>query len=155
MINKPPQFKKKDDKDILNRVIGAATEEMEKVGDSISTQITGDANIDQPNPIAEAMQQKTEEEDIGKQNKIDTQKKFIRTREDLDAELRKLKKEREEQNKTWGDEVERQFKIVDPGEGMGEAPVIPLTTKPKRGFIRGKPGTAKGETGPEVRKSKQ
>lgn len=155
MLPKPLPPKKKFDRDIVNRVIGTATEEVEKIGDSITTQVTGDVSGDQPNPIAEAMQQKTEGEEIEKQNELTKQKKFIRTRDELDAELRELQKKREEQEKVWKEEVERQFKIVDPGEDMQEKPVIPLTTKPKRGQMQGKPGTAKAESGMEVRKSKQ
>lgn len=155
MLSNPLPSKKKDDRDLINRVIGSASEEVEKIGDSITTQVTGDTSSDQPNPIAEAMQQKTDEQDLEKQNELTKQKKFIRTREELDAELQELKKKRVEQEKAWKEEVERQFKIVDPGEDMQEKPVIPLTSKPKRGQVQGKPGTAKAESGMEVRKSKQ
>lgn len=155
MLTKPLPSKKKDDRDFINRVIGIASEEAEKVGDSITTQITGDASPDQPNPIAEAMQQKTEEEDLEKQNEITKQKKFIRTREELDNDLKMIQNKNEEQRKAWNEEVDRQFKIVDPGEDMQEKPMIPLTSKPKRGQMKGKPGTAKAESGMEVRKSKQ
>ncbi len=156
MLSKPLTQKRKVNKDIVGLVINAASEEVEKVGDSVVTQVAGEsASSDQQNPISEAMQQKTEEEETGKQNKINEQKRFLRTREDLDVELRELKKKREEQEKTWSEEAERQFKIIDPGENMVEKPAIPLTSKPKRGQMPGRPGTAKGETGPEVRKSKQ
>lgn len=155
MLSKPLLTKKKEDKDIVNRIIGTASEEVENIGDSITTQVAGDVSGDQPSPITEAMQQKTDEQDLEKQNELTKQKKFIKTREELDAELQELKKKRAEQEKAWKEDVERQLKIIDPGEDMQEKQVIPLTSKPKRGQMQGKPGTAKGETGMEVRKSKQ
>lgn len=156
MFTKPPP-KKKDDGDVIRKVIGGITEESEKFVDSAVSQVTGRGTdkTDQPNPIAEAMQQKTEADEIEKQNKLNKQRKFIRTREELDNELQKLKQQELEREKQRMEETERRFKIVDPGGGMEEKPVIPLTTKPKRGQMPGRPGTAKGESGPEVRRSKQ
>lgn len=101
------------------------------------------------------MQQRTEEEEIEKQNILGKQRRFIKTREELDTELQEIRRKHQEQEKAWVEDVDRQFKIVDPGQDMEEKPVIPLTSKPKRGQMSGKPGTAKSETGPEVRKSKQ
>lgn len=152
MLSKPPQTKTK--KDIIGKISDVVSEETEKVGQSITAQIFGDST-ESPNPITEAMQQKTENEEIEKQNAINKQRKFIQTREELDRQLHEIKKHDEEKKKTWSEDVERQFKIVEPGEGMGEKPAIVLTSKPRRGMMRGKPGTAKGETGPEVRKSQQ
>jgi len=145
----------KKDQDIVNRVVGSAFEEVEKFGESAAAQISANVDSSQPDPIAEAMQQKTESEEIEKQNKIDRQRKFIQTQEQLNEELKKVQTEDQEKRRVWNEEVERQFKIVGPGESLEEKPVIPLTSKPKMGQMRGRPGTAKGETGPEIRKSKQ
>ncbi len=156
MFNQKPPTKKKDDTGFISRVIGAVTEETEKLFDSLVGQVTGDstANADQSNPIAEAMQQKTEVEGIEKQNKINRVRKHIRTQEALDNELKMIRQKAMEAEKARAEETERQFKVIDPGESMEEKP-LPLTSKPKRGMMQGKPGTSKGETGPEVRKSKQ
>lgn len=151
MLNNASKIKTK--KDIIGKMADAVSEETEKVGESITAQIFGD-NSEQPNPITEAMQQKTEGE-AEKQNDVNIKRKFIRTREELDRQLQEIQKRDEEKKKTWSEDVERQFKIVDPGEGMESKPAIVMTSKPKRGMMRGKPGTAKGETGPEVRKSQQ
>jgi hypothetical protein len=151
MLNNASKTKSK--KDMVGKMADTVSEETEKIGESISTQIFGN-NTEQSNPIAEAMQQKTEEE-TEKQNTVNIKRKFIQTREELDRQLHEIQKRDEEQKKTWSEEVDRQFKITNPGEGMEEKPAIPLSSKPKRGMMRGKPGTAKGETGPEVRKSQQ
>jgi len=147
-------FSSKMNKDFIGRIVGAVSEETEKVGESITRQVLGDES-EQPSPIAQAMQQKTEEGEIQKRNTVTKQRKFIQTREELNRQLEEIKKHNSEKIKNWSEEVDRQFKIVDPGQGMEEKPSIPLTSKPKRGMMKGKPGTAKGETGPEVRKSQQ
>lgn len=153
MLPKPPPKKNKDG-NIIDRVIGTASEEVEKVGQSIGSQVTGEVASEEPNPIVEAMKLSSDD-DPELQNKLNKQKKFIRTREELDKELEEVRRKRQEQEKAWSESVDQQFKIVDPGGNMQEEPAIPLTSKPKRGQMPGKPGTAKGETGMEVRKSKQ
>jgi hypothetical protein len=80
---------------------------------------------------------------------------FIERREELENELKMLRKKAEDQEKEWNEEVANRMNISEPGKIMNEKTFIPLTTKPKRGQMPGKPGTARGETGPEVRKSKQ
>lgn len=154
MINKQQPSKKRNDGDITSKVIGGLSEETEKFTESVVGQISGSAETQEEDPIKQAMQQKTEEEEMEKQNKLDKQKKFIRTRQELDDELKQLQQKAAELEKARNEEIERQFKIVDPGESMEEKPVV-LTSKPKRGQMPGRPGTAKGETGMEVRKSKQ
>ena len=154
MLNKTNLQKKNKDGNIIDRVIGTASEEVEKVGQSIGSQVTGEAASEQPNPIVEAMQQSSDD-DNEKQNELMKKKKFIRTREEMDRELEEIRRKRLEQEKAWSEGVDQQFKIVDPGENMQAEPAIPLSSKPKRGQMPGKTGTAKGETGMEVRKSKQ
>lgn len=156
MFTKPGNQKSRNDRDFVSRTIGQISEETEKFADSISTQITGnvEGSSDQPNPITEAMQQKTDIPDADKQ-KLSNQKRFIRTREELNNELEMLKRKAMEDEKARLEDTDRQFKIVSPGEDMSEKPALPMTSKPKRGQTPGKPGTSKGETGAEVRKSKQ
>lgn len=157
MFSKSLQQKKKNSGGVIGTIVDVTSEEVEKFGQSITSQVTGDNNssADQPDPIVEAMQQKTEEEEIEKHNKLDKLRKHIRTQEELNNELKMLQQKAMEAEKARIQETERQFKIIDPGEGMEQKQAIPLTSKPKRGQMPGKPGTSKGETGPEVRKSKQ
>lgn len=156
MFSKPLRHKKKNNSGLIGTIGDVTSEEVEKFGQSIASQITGSSeSSDQPNPIAEAMQQKTEGDEIEKQNKLNKQRKFIRTRDELDNELMKLKQQEIEKEKARIEETERQFKIIEPGDNIQQKPVIRMSSKPKRGHMQGKPGTSKGETGPEVRKSKQ
>ena len=155
MMNSRGIQKNNKDIDIANRIAQAASEEIEKIGQSIGTQITGEIPTDQKNPIVEAMEQKTEEVDDEKQTDIKKMQNFIERREELENELKVVKKKAENQEKEWNEGVKDQFNIVEPGSSMEAKTSIPMTSKPKRGQMPGSPGTARGETGPEVRKSKQ
>ena len=155
MDTKRPLVKKKE-KDYLDRVFNAATEEVEKFGQSIASQFTETTQEkDLQNPISEAMQQKTEDQEKVKTGDLNVQKKFVRTREELDNELKKIRDSEQEKLNTWSKNVNENLKIVNPGENIKNELVIPLTTKPKRGMMPGMPGTAKGGSGMEVVKSKQ
>src|SRR3972149_7487178 len=142
MSNRPNLVNKKKDNDIIFRIANTASEEVEKFGTSVTSQIAGESAVDQPNPIAEAMQQKTEEEEIEKQNLKNKQRKFIQTQEELNEKLKMLQREDEEKKKAWAENVDRQFNIVSPGQSMDEKPALPLSSKPKRGQMPGKPGSA-------------
>ncbi len=155
MINKSALQKKRKDFDVPTRMIGSFTDEMEGVAESIKDQITGDKPPDQPDPIAESMRQGLEDEEAKKDNKPSSERKFIKTREELESELRKMQSVSQQKLKDWKEGVDEQLKIVDPGEHLKKDDVIPLTTKPKRGMMPGMPGTAKGGSGMEVVKSKQ
>jgi len=154
MINRGLTQKKKD-VDLANRIAQAASEEIDKIGESIGTQITGELSTDQKDPIVEAMEQKTEDKGEEKQDNIKKMRNFIERRAELENELKMAGKKAEDKKKEWNENIKHQLNIVEPGSIMNEKTPIPLTTKPKRGQMPGTPGTARGETGPEVRKSKQ
>jgi hypothetical protein len=104
-------------------------------------------------PITEAMQQLSQpaltDED---KNKLRVQ--FIERTKKLEEDVERYSKLRNEKKKETSEGNTLDSKIVKPGEPMFKPLNIP-TSKPSRGRMPGMPGTAKGEAGPEVRKSKQ
>ena len=155
MMNSGGIQKKNKDIDLANRIAQAASEEIDKIGESIGTQVMGETVNESKSPIVEAMEQKTEDMDEEKQADIKKMRNFIERREELENELKVVRKKAEDQEKEWNENINHQLNIVEPGKIINERTPIPLTTKPKRGQMPGMPGTARGETGPEVRKSKQ
>jgi hypothetical protein len=72
----------------------------------------------------------------------------------LEEEVERYRNLRKEKEKVINEANTTGSNIVKPGEPMFKPLDIP-TSKPSRGRMPGMPGTAKGEAGPEVRKSKQ
>ena len=155
-------MKKNKSNDLINRSIGSVSEEVENFGRSIRSQLVGDGK-EEESPIVEAVQQKIADEngytgnenELNKKAGLSERRKYIKTREEMDEELKKLKIESEEKLKNWRSSVEEKINIIHPGEKMQKEDSIPLTTKPKRGMVPGMPGTAKGGSGMEVLKRKQ
>jgi hypothetical protein len=103
-------------------------------------------------PIAEAMQQTTNSI-LTEEDKDKIQAQFMDRTRNLEEEMKKYRKIREEKEKTMNQE-NSSSNIVGPGEPMFKPLEVPIS-KHSRGKLPGMPGTARGETGPEVRKSKQ
>jgi hypothetical protein len=108
--------KRRKDEDMTNRIIGVASEEVENVADSIVTQVAGNASAPE-GPITEVMQQKPDVEKEG-ENEDAKRRKFIRTREELDDDLKKQILENQKKLEDWKSGVEEGFKIVNPGEKL-------------------------------------
>jgi hypothetical protein len=137
-----------------------AKEEVEEIAQHTSKQIiggednvhTGVPKQEEPSPVTEAMQQTTQPA-LSEDEKKKLNLQFIDRTKKLEEEIEKYRKQRNEENRQrWSGS--QSSRPVGPGEPMYKPLEIPKS-KPARGKMPGAPGTAKGETGPEVRKSKQ
>lgn len=150
---------KKKAEDLPTRIIGSFTDELDNIAVSIQEQITGSGTENRENPIVEAMQETSEElkdDKNVKEVKANQAKRFyIRSKAQLEEDLKKIQREDQERLSSWREDIDRQMKIVEPGEEFHGKNVIPLTSKPKRGKMPGMPGTSKSGNGMEVVKSKQ
>jgi hypothetical protein len=147
--------------DVLKSTRGRAKEEVEEMAQHVQKQITGGEGEDRltkdasqtTSTIAEAMQQSSQPPlSDEEKKKINTQ--FIDRTKKLEEELESYRKKREDEDKQRWMEGEVSENVVGPGEPMSKSLEIPKS-KPSRGKMPAMPGTAKGGTGPEVRKSKQ
>jgi hypothetical protein len=103
--------------------------------------------------VTEAMQQTLQPPLSDEETrKINTQ--FIARTQRLEEEIESYRKKREGEDKQRWIKGGISTNVVGPGEPMSKPLEIPKS-KPSRGAIPGAPGTAKGGSGPEVRKSKQ
>jgi hypothetical protein len=148
-------------KDVAKSVRDRAKEEVEEIAQHAQKQITGgeqevhpSGNIPQAtSSVAEAMQQSSQPPlSDEEKKKINTQ--FIDRSKKLEEEIESYRKKREDEDRQRWTEGRTLSNIVGPGEPMSKPLEIPKS-KPSRGKTPGMPGTAKGGTGPEVRKSKQ
>src|SRR4030042_3782773 len=99
-------------------------------------------------PITEAMQQ-VSKPDLSDDDKNNIQSQFMERTKKLEEEVKRYRKLRGEKEKETLEENKTDSNIVKPGEPMFKPLNIP-TSKPARGRMPGMPGTARGETGPEV-----
>jgi flagellar motility protein MotE (MotC chaperone) len=119
--------------------------------DEIHPKILPEEN--QTSPITEAMQQVSKPV-LTDEDKRKLQSQFMERTKKLEEEVERYRNLRKEKEKVINEANTTGSNIVKPGEPMFKPLDIP-TSKPSRGRMPGMPGTAKGEAGPEVRKSKQ